>query len=161
MIYPFVITIGRNFTFNPIMDGLAYQATITWNVFRQGWYFNLYNLNGNLIVSTALVSSDDQHAIESITWDNGVVTVTTALPHFMNLGIVANLNISGNSPDGFNGVFACNVTGPDTFTYLLDTNPGQQVVIGYFGSIVDLTHGHFTTSTLTYYANSTQFVSSP
>jgi Domain of unknown function (DUF6983) len=161
VIIPFPQTIGQNLTFNPVLDGNTYQVTITWNIFGNRWYFNLYNLNGALVTCRALVSSDDQHSIESIVWDNGVVTVTASSPHFFGLGDVVNLNISGNTPIEYNGIYPCDVTGTTTFTYLLTNNPGQQVVIGNFGSIVDLTHGFFNTSTIAYYANSNQFVVSP
>ena len=161
MIIPFPQTIGQNLTFNPVLNGNTYQVTITWNIFGQRWYFDLYDLSGVLIVCRALVSSDDQHAIESIAWDNGIVTVTAVSPHFLNLGTVVNLNLSGNTPDEYNGIYPCDITGPLTFTYALTNDPGQQVVIGYFGGIVDLTHGFFTTSYIAYYANSNQFVVSP
>ena len=160
-IYPFAPAIGTNFTFNPVLDNVTYQATITWNVFRQNWYLNLYNLSGILIVCRAVTSSDDTKGISNIAWDNGVVTVTATFPHFLTLGTVVNLNMIGNNPTGYNGVFACDITGPTTFTYLLTNNPGQQVTLGYFGGIVDLTHGFFDTSALVYYTNNNQFVTIP
>lgn len=160
-IYPFAQTVGANFTFNPILNGKTYQATVTWNVFGQRWYMNINDLAGNLIIATAVVSSDDQKAIESISWAYGVVTVTATLPHFMPLGTVANLNISGNTPNGYNGLFPCSITGPLTFTYLLSSYPGQQVTLGYFGGLIDLSAGLLKPSMLAYYANSNQFVTSP
>lgn len=160
-IYQFTPTIGSNFTFNPVLDGNNYQATVTWNVFGQRWYLNLSDSNGNLVICTALVSSDDEHGISSISWDSGVVTVVATVPHFLSLGTPVVLNISGNSPDGYNGLYLCSVTGPSTFTYPLTIDPGQQVTLGSYGSIVDLCYGMFANSTLAYYANNNQFVTTP
>ncbi len=160
-LFPFTPAIGQNMTFNPVLNGVTYSAIVTWNVFGQRWYLNLYDSSGNLIIATAVVSSDDPYSIEAISWINNVVTVTTSYPHFLKLGTVVNLALTGNSPDAYNGLFQCLVTGPSTFTYAMDSNPGQSVTVGYFGGIVDLCAGQFSPSTLVFYNNSSQFATLP
>jgi len=160
-LFPFTPAIGQNMTFNPVLNGTTYSAIITWNVFGQRWYLNLSDSSGNLIISTAVVSSDDPYAIESISWLNNVVTVTASNPHFLKLGTLVNLSLKGNSPDAYNGLFQCTVTGPNTFTYAMTSNPGQSVTAGYFGGIVDLCVGQFTPSALVFYNNSSQFATLP
>lgn len=161
MIFQFTPDIGQNQSFQPILDGNIYAAAITWNIFAQRWYLNLSDLNGNLIIYRAVSSSADPAAIANISWSQGIVTVVTEAPHFLGLGVVAELNISDNSPAGYNGIVDCNVTGPNTFTYALTADPGQQTQVGHFGSVVDLTDGAFVDSVLVYYDNSSTFVSIP
>lgn len=45
------------FTFQPTLDGQVYNCVVTWNVFGARWYINLYDLSGNLVLSTAMVGS--------------------------------------------------------------------------------------------------------
>lgn len=157
MIYPFTGAVGSNMTFNPTLDGQIYGATVTWNAYGQRWYLNLSDLSGNLIIARAITSSDDPKPISSISWSYGVVTANVVTRHFLRLGSVVNLRISGASPDGYNGVYACRITGPSSFEYDLSTNPGQQVAAGNYVGIIDLTQGAFTTSRLVYYENASVF----
>jgi len=63
-------------------------------------------------------------AITSITWLSSVATVTTAAPHGYTMSDVVELTIVGATPAGYNGTFACTITGTSTFTYPLTPNPG-------------------------------------
>ncbi len=161
ILYPFTPAIGQNITFNPVLNGNTYTANITWNVFGQRWYLNLYDANNNLIIATAVVSSDDTHPINSISWSGNTVTIEADSPHFLKIGTLVNLALTGNNPDAYNGVYQCAVTGPSTLTYSLTTDPGQQVTAGYFGGIVDLCSGLLAPSALVYYANTSQFATLP
>ena len=48
---------GGAFTFTPTLDGKVYVATVTWNVYGQRWYLNLFDQNANLVLSLPLIAS--------------------------------------------------------------------------------------------------------
>lgn len=73
-------------------------------------------------------------AISSITWTADVVTVTTVAAHGLVQGDTPNLTIAGAVPTGYNGTFQCTVTGADTFTYPLASNPGAETTPGTWNS---------------------------
>ena len=56
------------------------------------------------------------------------VTVTTDSAHGFVTG--AYVDISGFTPAGYNGTYLITVTGTDTFTYNLATDPGVQTLAG-------------------------------
>jgi hypothetical protein len=66
VIIPFQPTATQPFAFSPTIDGVVYSATVTWNVFRQGWYLNLFTQSGTLIVSRAMVGSPPGYDIDLI-----------------------------------------------------------------------------------------------
>lgn len=160
--FPFNPSPLQNVTFNPTLGNNSYVATVIWNVFGQRWYLNLFDSLGNLLIETAVVSSQDPQAIESIAWADNTVTVTTAEPHGLPLGSSAELYLSGNSPDAYNGLYQIiDVTGPNTFTFPMTTDPGVATVLGTFGSVVDLSAGLVLGSMLLYYAATQQFATTP
>jgi hypothetical protein len=72
-------------------------------------------------------------AIDTAVWAAGVVTVTTLNPLPASTGgpgTVIQTLITGFTPLGYNGNVAATVTGVDTFTYPLLTDPGLAITIG-------------------------------
>jgi len=69
-------------------------------------------------------------SISSITWNTGVVTVTTATAHGIPVTDIVPVIIAGVSPSGYNGTFNATSTGTTTFTYALASNPGSATVQG-------------------------------
>lgn len=69
-------------------------------------------------------------AITSLTWASEVVTVTTSAPHGLTDADIYSLTITGAVPVGYNGTFACTVTGASTFTYALTDDPGAETTPG-------------------------------
>ena len=69
-------------------------------------------------------------AIASITWDTGVVTVTTSVAHGIPSGDTVQIVIAGCAPTGYNGTFAGTSTGTNTVTYPLASNPGTETTLG-------------------------------
>jgi len=67
---------------------------------------------------------------ESLVWASNEVTVTTATPHGFNDGDTIKVTIAGAVPAGYNGTFDATVTGTDTLTYPLNTNPGAETAPG-------------------------------
>lgn len=98
----------------------------------------LVNEVGELVTSQISWDFNEQHAVPymassaslsaNAVWASGVVTVTTASAHGFVTG--AYVNLSGFTPSGYNGTYLVTVTGADTFTYQLATNPGAQTVAG-------------------------------
>jgi hypothetical protein len=151
------------FQFSATLDGQQYNVVCPWNIFRgpnnstQGFYIAVYDLSGNLIVSRALSGSAIGINLQSLAWNNGTVTATTVTPHGYKVGKSIPLAISGASPDGFNGLYQCYITGPSTFTFALATNPGAATAFGSASFDVDLTGGYFVTSRLVYRTPNRQF----
>lgn len=56
-IFPFAPTQTANVQFQPTLDGATCTVIVTWNVFGQRYYINIYDLNGNLILCRSLVGS--------------------------------------------------------------------------------------------------------
>lgn len=72
-------------------------------------------------------------AISSLTWTSGTVTVVAAIaiPGLVS-GDKFITTIAGATPAGYNGLITGTVTGANTFTYPLATNPGAQTVAGTY-----------------------------
>lgn len=45
------------FQFNATLDGQQYVVIVTWNIFGQRWYLNIYTTNGDLVLSKANIGS--------------------------------------------------------------------------------------------------------
>lgn len=140
-ITPFTPSPIAAFTFQPVLDGIAYNCSVTWNLWRRDWYINLTDQNGNLIVCKALVATAAASVIASAIWANGIVTVTTATPHGCAFGNVVDLTVADMAPDAYNGAVAANITGASTFTYPLAADPGPVTAFGDVSFLVDLVWG--------------------
>ena len=151
------------FSWQPTLDGNVYTAAIVWNLFGQRWYLFLTDLSGNPILNIALAGSPIAQAISALNWDDLglVVVVTTAEPHGYKVGSTVELTLSGNSPDDFNGVFKCLITGDDTFTFPQASDPGVATAFGSVAYNINLVAGYFETSTLVYRQANAQFEVSP
>lgn len=68
-------------------------------------------------------------AIASITHVTTTATLTTAVPHALPLGMGSVITVSGASPAPYNGTFAVNVTGANTLTYTMLSDPGSNATV--------------------------------
>lgn len=72
-------------------------------------------------------------SLTSLTWSAGIVTATAAaaIP-----GLTTNdtfiTTIAGATPSGYNGTYLATVTGANTFTFALTTDPGVESVAGTY-----------------------------
>lgn len=98
----------------------------------------VYNFGVNWLINWA----QDQSglALESLTWAGGVVTATTAAPLSSPAGQPLAVTVLGAQPVGYNVAYAppapevyAVVTGANSFTYELPTNPGAETTPGFFG----------------------------
>lgn len=159
--FPFVPNVQAPFAFQPTLDGTAYAATVTWNLFGQRWYVNVNQQDGTLVFSLPLLGSPDGVAIESATWAFGIVTIVTARPHTYTVGQTVAVTISGCAPDAYNGVVLAFIVDALTFTYPLAANPGDITQLGAEIYNLNLSAGYFTTSTLIYRGSSQTFEVTP
>jgi hypothetical protein len=164
----FVPNSTQPFSFQPTLDGQVYNLTVTYPLFGQRPFINLYALDGTLIVAQPLIASPDGFAIESLSWStDGIATATTTLPHGYKVGTVVALTIAGALPSGYNGLVDALITGPSSFQYDLGTNPGPATVFGVANYNFNLVggfqdeNGNYFTSTLVFRESSNQFEGSP
>lgn len=59
----FVPDPASNFQFNATFDGQSYSVRVTWNVFGQRYYVNIYTTQGILMLSIAMVGSPPDYDI--------------------------------------------------------------------------------------------------
>jgi len=57
MTYQFTPNSVNNFQFQPMLDGSSYVVMLTWNVFGQRYYVNIYDQSFGLIVCLPLIGS--------------------------------------------------------------------------------------------------------
>lgn len=66
----------------------------------------------------------------SLAWASDLVTITTAAPHDWTTADVIKITVAGAVPAGYNGVYTGTVTGANTITFPLTTNPGTETTPG-------------------------------
>lgn len=71
-------------------------------------------------------------SLSTLVWSGGVVTATTSVVHGLANGQTYYLTIAGALPAGYNGTYACLITGNTTFTYSLASNPGNETAPGTY-----------------------------
>lgn len=75
-------------------------------------------------------------SISTIAWATGTVTVTLSAAHGWTNGSSVPVLISGVAPSGYNGAYTATVTGTNTFTYPLTSNPGTATTMGSVKTVV-------------------------
>lgn len=63
----FVADPASNFQFQATFDGQSYTVRITWNLFGQRYYVNIYTTQGVLVLSIAMVGSPPDYDISLTT----------------------------------------------------------------------------------------------
>jgi len=57
VLVPFLPTPTGPFQFQAVLDGQAYTVVVTWNLFGQRWYANIYTDDAVLLLAIAMVGS--------------------------------------------------------------------------------------------------------
>ena len=91
---------------------------------------NTYQYCGSLAAVTAILSAP--LTLTSLAWASGSVTATSAATLELGTGQTFYTTIAGAVPAGYNGTFLATVTGTNTFTYALATNPGTETSPGTY-----------------------------
>lgn len=56
-VIPFTPTSAGPFQFGATLDGQQYVCNVTWNLWAQRWYLNVYTTEGAVVLARALVAS--------------------------------------------------------------------------------------------------------
>lgn len=145
------------FTFTATLDGAQYNCVVTWLVFGQYWYITISDLSNNLILYRRLVGSECGFNIQSLSWSNGYVDITTTAPHGYLRKSTIQLRVSGCTPDAFNGIVSAYVIDTVTLQYPLILNPGTPTALGLVNYDINIVGGYFQTSTLVFRPVNNQF----
>lgn len=148
------------FTFQPTLDGNPYNATVKWNLQAQRWYIYLDDQTGNNIFTLPLIGSLNPIPINSIEFNNGIVSVGFINQLFYPLGSLVNITYTENTPDGYNGLYLSTVTGLSSMEFFLQNNPGSIITFGYASYNINLAGGYFN-STLIFRDQSQRFEVTP
>lgn len=159
--YDFTPTNQAPFQFQPTLDGQIYNAVVTWSLFGQRYYLNVYDLSGNLIVAIPLIASPSAIVIEGASWLRQTATVGLASSHNVPIGVTANLTISGMAPDAYNGAFEMLSVSPTQLSYSLASDPGLPTAFGSLFRDINLVAGYFSASTIVYREGANRFEVSP
>jgi hypothetical protein len=149
------------YRFQPVLDGNGYAAMVYWNLAGQRWYIALTNPNGLLVFDMALSGSPIGQTVDTLEWENGFALGSTVVPTGLRIGDTLDLVIADTLPDGYNGLQRCLITGPNTFSYPLATDPGLITNYGTLSFDIDMLAGYQFTSTLVYRETSRVFEVQP
>ena len=160
---------NNSFSFQPFLDGNVYNAVCWWNADGQRWYITVTAVDGSLLFNLPLIGSPTGFPLQALTWANGIAQGVCIDPHGYDLLSTVILTISGCAPDEYNGVFPVFITGKNTFTYKISSNPGGTTVdgtdtaskLGAVSQDFNIGAGYFTASTLVFRQASQMFEVSP
>jgi hypothetical protein len=63
----FTPTSNTVFSFTATLDGVNYTCVVTWNLWAQRWYLNIYSISPTaLVVCKALIASPDNYPINLV-----------------------------------------------------------------------------------------------
>lgn len=145
---PFFWSDPNNYSYDYAIDGYNYgfENTMSFNISASKLYQQYSAKDSTGLLSAADIYFDipaylydgkmnstyseivaPNKKISSITWLSSVATVTTSTPHYLVTGNV--VSIYDAIPAGYNGNnYTVTVTGTNTFTYALASNPGTYTV---------------------------------
>lgn len=155
------------FQFQPVLDGLVYNATVPSLLYGNRYYLNLTAADGTLIWFGAISGSKPAIQLQAISWANGVVSAQTATPHGYPVASSVTLDVSGVTPSGYNGQVAAMSTGPTTLSWLLGQNPSPATVFGQISQDINLIggvpdqNGNYFSSSIVFRTGTQQFEVSP
>jgi hypothetical protein len=152
---------GPPFSFQPTLDGAIYTVSAAWNLGAQRWYITVIDQFSNPVVTRPLRGSPAQVELSALSWANGIVTALSPSYLGYKIGSQVGFSIAGAVPSALCGTFPCIITGPNTFTYALPSNPGQISSFGSFSLDCNLVWGFFETSTLVYRPSTGMFEVNP
>lgn len=158
---PFVPNVQGPFTFQPVLDGITYAASVRWNTAAQRWYLTVVQLDGARVVTLPLISSPSGAAIENVVWANGTVTIKTATPLGYQIGTTVQLTVTGCVPVALNATWSALITDIDTFTFALTGDPGDATQLGRATYNINMVASYFSTSVLVYREDTTTFEVTP
>ena len=162
-VLPFIPSNIRTPTIPMTLDGVNCNVTITFNVSAQRYYINVYDQNGDWIITVPLVSSPPGRNVQSAYYDPflNIVTVTMVDPSLwpvplakegINIrpGLMVDYTLLGFTPDTYNGKFRCMHIDAITFTFPMPTDPGQVQILGTVNRLLNMIEPLFIINSLVY-----------
>lgn len=147
--------------FQVTLDGASYNLSMPYNLYGQRYYVNCSDLQGNLIFSLPLVGSPPGMVIQTLSWDQGKVTLQTSAPHNYRPGSLLEFTLSGAAPDEYNGTYDMVALDRSTLRYSLAQDPGVSNAQGTLFNDLNLAAGYFETSSLVWRPSSSQLEVTP
>ena len=156
-IIPFVPSKITPPSFRITLDANEYQVIITWNVSAQRYYINLYDVGGNWIITTPIITTPPARKASSAVYDRFQKAVivqlvpTSQWPVPLNdggfvikPGTIVDYTLENFQPDVYNGFHRSIQISPTMFSYsqptAIDVPP---LVLGYVSRILNMVGGMF------------------
>jgi hypothetical protein len=142
-------------SFTANLDGADYTCIATWNLAAQRYYLNVYDLDNNWIITVPIFASPPGDPVDVISYNplSGLVTVTRRYAFRHRPGTIIRYTLSGFQPNTYNGLFRCLILDDLSFSFPVQTDPGQATVLGTVNRILNMVAGLFQFSTLIYRNN--------
>ncbi len=143
----FVPTATSPFTFQATLDGQQYQVLVSWNIFGQRYYVNVFALDGTRIVTIPMVGSPTQlplaappsvELVTSMIWsptNGGQVAFALAEPSVFVLGDTIDVSGAVNSGTAGDGA----VNGEFVISEFVDSQHFVALLTAPFGAIGTIT----------------------
>lgn len=128
-ITPQIVTVNTTVTQAPTVSQLQQSGAIV-STGGTTLATNAYQYCGTLAQVTAILAAP--LALTSLSWLSGVVTATATANLELTTGETFTTTIAGAVPAAYNGTYLATVTGVNTFTYALATNPGAETSPGTY-----------------------------
>ncbi|CAB3741080.1 hypothetical protein LMG22037_06450 [Paraburkholderia phenoliruptrix] len=128
-ITPTIVTVNTTVTRAPTVSQLQQSGAIV-SAGGTTLTAGTYQYCGTLSAVQALLATP--LALTGMVWSSGTVTATTAATIGLATGQTFTTIIAGATPAAYNGTYSATVTGANTFTFALATNPGTETVPGTY-----------------------------
>jgi hypothetical protein len=160
-VIPFIPSNIQAPAFPLILDGKSCNAIITWNISALRYYVNIYDSNGNWIITTALVSTPPARNVQNAVYDPFLNSIVVQLvdPSFWPIpaygpvtppGQMVDYTMENFQPTTYNGKFRCMHIDAMTFTFPMITDPGPLVILGRVSRLLNMVESVMQTSTMVY-----------
>jgi hypothetical protein len=128
-ITPTIVTVNTTVTRAPTVSQLQQSGAI---VSTGGTTLTpgTYQYCGNLAQTQAILAAP--LSLTGITWSTGTATATTTAAISLSTGQTFTTTIAGAVPAAYNGTYTATVTGANTFTFAITTNPGTETTPGTY-----------------------------
>jgi hypothetical protein len=160
-IIPFIPSNIQAPTFPLTLDGKKCNAVITWNISSLRYFVNIYDSNGNWIITTALVSSPPARNAISAVYDPFLNIITVEMHIYSGWpipyaglatkpGTMIDYTLEGFQPATYNGKFRCLHVLPLMFTFPMATDPGPLIILGTVSRLLNMVDPVMKVSSMVY-----------
>lgn len=148
-------------SFRAVFDGVDHNVIITWNVSAQRYYVNVYTSNGAWVITIPLFASPPGRAAANAVYDPFLNAVIVDLVDpslwpcplagpITKPGTIIDYTLENFQPLTYNGRFRSLHINSQRFSFPIDFNPGQLVVLGQVSRYLNMIESVFQTSSMIY-----------